>query len=154
MRVYDDHIPDETFSEFVRMMPQCCVEVVLTAPAGVLLANRSNEPVKNEWFWPGSRLYKGESLKDAAHRVATEELGLEIDVVEQLGVHEHRWETSAEAGAPSRHTVNIVYLAEPATGDFEIELDAQHTATKFVKTVDETYHKYVQDYFANHDLPK
>lgn len=152
MRIHDEHLPDETFSEFVRTMPQYCVEIVLSTPEGILLAKRSNEPVKQEWFWPGSRLYKGESLEDAAQRVADGELDVQIDVVQQLGVHEHIWVISAESGNPSRHTVNIVYLAEPTTGDFDIKLDEQHTAFRFVTSVDETYHEYVREYFADHEL--
>lgn len=154
MRVHDDHVPDETFSEFVRTMPQCCIEVVVSTPDGILLAKRANEPVKDEWFWPGSRLYKGERLADAAHRVATEELGLEIEIRERLGVHEHRWETSAERGSPSRHTVNVVYLVEPTVEAFEIALDDQHTAVTYVNSVDDTHHEYVREYFEGHDLPR
>ena len=41
-----------------------CIEVVLEADAGVLLAKREIEP--RVWFWPGSRLYKGEELDDDA----------------------------------------------------------------------------------------
>jgi len=152
MRVHDERLPDETFSEFVQTMPQCCVEIVLSTPEGVLLAKRSKDPVKYEWFWPGGRLYKGEHLEDAAHRIAAEELDIAVDIIERLGVHEHIWETSAEAGNPSRHTVNIVYLVEPTVDHFEIRLDDQHSAIRFVKTVDETYHEYVKEYFADHEL--
>lgn len=154
MRVHDEYIPGETFSEFIQSMPQCCVEIVVSTDNGVLLAKRANAPVKDSWFWPGSRLYKGESLENAPHRVADEELGIDVDIVEQLGIHEHVWETSAEAGRPSRHTVNIVYLVEPADPDFEISLDDQHTTTRFVESVDESYHEYVREYFADHDLPR
>lgn len=154
MQVHDEYIEDETFSEFVRHMPQCCVEIVVQTDDGVLLAKRTNQPVKDEWFWPGSRLHKGESLKQAAHRIADEELGLDIEILDELGVTEHRWETSAEAGGPSRHTVNIVFLVEPASQPYTIELDDQHTDTKFVTSVDESYQEYVQHYLQKFDLPR
>lgn len=70
-----------------------------------------------------------------------------------MGVHEHRWTCSAEAGNPSRHTINIVYLVEPTNPEFTIELDEQHTATKFVEQIEETSHRYVQEYFRAHNLP-
>lgn len=154
MQVHDAQIEDELFSEFVQQMPQCCVEIVVTTDEGVLLAERTNEPVKGEWFWPGSRLYKGETLEAAAHRIADEELGIEIRILERLGVHEHRWKTSAEAGGPSRHTINTVYLVEPTNPEAAIELDNQHTGAKFVDEVEKTSHEYVQEYFEAHNLPR
>lgn len=66
MQVQEEHIEDELFSEFVQHMPQCCVEIVVTTDDGVLLAERTNEPVKGEWFWPGSRLYKGEDPRSSS----------------------------------------------------------------------------------------
>lgn len=154
MQVHDEYIEDEMFSAFVRHMPQCCVEIVVQTDEGVLLAKRTNKPVEGEWFWPGSRLLKGEPVEDAAHRIADEELGLDIEILEELGVTEHRWETSAEAGEPSRHTVNVIFLVEPATPSYTIDLDDQHTATKFVTMVDDTYHQYVQHYMTTFDLPR
>lgn len=62
---------------------------------------------------PGSRLHTGEELDHAAHRVAREELGIDVDRRDRLGVYAHVWESSAVEGAPSRHTVNIVYRARP-----------------------------------------
>lgn len=153
MDVHDEYVHDETFSEFVQCMPQCCVEVVVSTDDGVILAKRANAPVKGEWFWPGSRLYKGERLHEAARRVAREELGLNVELVEQLGVHEHFWETSAESGGPSRHTVNVVFLVEPSSRDFSVDLDDQHIDVQFVEAVGESYHEYVRKYFEKHDLP-
>jgi colanic acid biosynthesis protein WcaH len=152
MEVHDERVPEETFREFIERMPQVCVEVVVERSDGaVLLARRTNEPVKGEWFWPGSRLYKGEHLEDAAQRVGREELGLDLTIGDQLGVYEHRWETSAPG--PSRHTINIVFRAQAADadGDLSVEdvtLDDQHDDVRFVQPVDidEAYHEYVQRY--------
>jgi colanic acid biosynthesis protein WcaH len=152
MEVHDERVPKETFREFVARMPQVCVEVVVEREGGaVLLVRRTNEPVKGEWFWPGSRLYKGEHLEDAARRVGREELGLDLTIGDRLGVYEHRWETSAPG--PSRHTVNIVFRARAADagGDLSAEdvtLDDQHDAARFVQpaVIDETYHEYVRRY--------
>lgn len=154
MKVREDHIPEDTFSEFVRVMPQICVEIVVSTEDGILLAKRANKPVRGEWFWPGSRLYKGERLEDAAHRIASEELGIEIELLERLGVHEHFWKTSAEVGHPSRHTVNLVFLVTPVESEFEVCLDDQHSAVKFIEEIRSSHHEYVKDYFAEHNLPR
>jgi colanic acid biosynthesis protein WcaH len=151
MDVHDEFIPEETFREFVARMPQVCVETLVERGDGaILLARRTNEPVQGEWFWPGSRLYKGEHLEDAARRIGREELGLDLDVGDRFGVYEHRWETSAPG--PSRHTVNIVFRATASDrSDLSaaaVTLDDQHDAVRFVHPaeVDETYHEYVRAY--------
>jgi colanic acid biosynthesis protein WcaH len=160
MEVHDEYVPEETFREFVAEMPQVCVEVVVEREDGaVLLARRTNEPVAGEWFWPGSRLYKGERLADAAERVGREELGTTLAVGDRLGVYEHRWETSREG--PSRHTVNVVFRArfddgggdhgDGSEGTAAVTLDDQHDAARFVhpRDVDDSYHEYVRRYAAD-----
>lgn len=151
MEIHDQFVPDDDFRRFLETMPQVCVEVVLETASGVLLAKRENEP--RVWFWPGSRLYKGEALPAAARRVGREELGIEIDVDERLGVHAHFWDADQTPEGVSRHTVNVVYRASPAHADFEIELDDQHSDYQFVSRPDPAAHEYVRQYFAEHDLP-
>lgn len=153
MEVHDQYVPEATFREFVAAMPQVCVEVVVERDDGaVLLARRTNEPAAGEWFWPGSRLYKGEHLAEAAERVGHEELETALTVGDRFGVYEHRWETSHEG--PSRHTVNIVFRARldgDGTGTAAVTLDDQHDAVRFVDPadVDDSYHEYVQQYAAD-----
>ena len=73
MGLHDDFLPEETFSTCLNNMPQPCVELVVEYDGGILLTRRRNEPANGEWFWPRSRLYKGERLDDAAVRVAHEQ---------------------------------------------------------------------------------
>lgn len=145
-RVDVEWIPEERFAEFVAAMPQVCVELFVEGEGGVLLAKRANVPAEGEWFWPGSRLYKGERLDEAAHRVAAEELGIGVELAGRLGVYEHFWETSDVVGSPSRHTVNVVFRAEPVEAEPEIELDDQHTEYRFVDSVEPDLHEYVRRY--------
>ena len=145
-------IPEELFAEFVATMPQVCVELFLEHDGGVLLAKRANEPASGEWFWPGGRLYKGERLEAAVHRVAAEELGVEIEIVGQPGVYEHFWEMSAVSGSPSRHTVNVVYRARFAEADWQIDLDDQHDDFRFIDELEPELHEYVQQYLEDSDV--
>lgn len=152
MEIHDEYIPEELFTAFTEHLPQICVEIVVQRQESILLVERSIEPAKGEWFWPGSRLYKGEELEAAAHRVAAQELGIEVRIVRQLGVYSHLWETSAAAGSPSRHTVNVVYLVEPLDQEPEITLDEQHTTYRWITELTEDYHEYVEQYIEENNL--
>lgn len=101
---------------------------------------------------PGSRLYKGEKLDAAAHRVADEGLGIDIEIVDRLGVYEHVWESSAVAGVPTRHTVNIVFHVRPQDSSPEIRLDEQHSDYRFVSAIEPQFHEYVRTYLADSGL--
>lgn len=150
--VNPNHVPAEIYAEQIANFPQVCVEVVLESSEGVLVAKRANEPARGEWFWPGGRLYKDEKLETAAHRVAREELGIGVDLERQLGVNAHFWETSDVPGQPSRHTVNVVYIATPVDDDPAIELDDQHTAYRWLTAVEPELHEYVSQYLEDYDL--
>ncbi|MFB6227499.1 MAG: NUDIX domain-containing protein [Halobacteriales archaeon] len=152
MEIHDEHVSEDLFAEFTARMPQVCVEVVLETEEGILLAKRTNEPAKGEWFWPGGRLYKGEELEAAARRVAQEELGIDVAIEERLGVYAHFWETSAVAGEASRHTVNVVFRVTPADSEFEIELDDQHEAYRFLSEIEVERHDYVHSYIEENGL--
>ncbi len=150
MDVHDEFVPEDLFSAFVARMPQVCVELILETSEGILLAKRAAEP--RTWFWPGGRLYKGERLDDAAHRVAREELGIDVRLRDRYGPYAHFWEASAVDGSPSRHTVNIVYHVAPAADDMEVALDEQHTDYRFVTELEPDLHPYVRRYLDDHDL--
>lgn len=152
MEVHDEFIPEAEFATVLRRVPQACVELVVEHDGGVLLCRRTNEPARGEWFWPGSRLYKGEQLTDAAHRVAREELGVEVTLEDQLGAYSHFWETSSVDGVDSRHTVNAVYLATLASDPGEITLDDQHDAYRFVTGIEPDLHEYVRRYLEDSEI--
>ena len=146
MQVRDEPIPTADYATCQRYLPEACVELFLEADDGVLLARRTNEPAAGEWFWPGARLFKGERLADAATRIGREELGIEVKLTGRLGVYAHFWETSAIDGVDSRHTVNVVFRAVPASEPAEIELDDQHDGYRFVSGPEPGLHEYVRRY--------
>ncbi|MEF8974011.1 MAG: NUDIX domain-containing protein [Haloarcula sp.] len=151
MELHDQHIPTETFATCLDNMPQPCVDLVVEYEGGILLTRRQNEPAKGEWFWPGSRLYKGERLDDAAVRIAREELGLRSVATERLGVSEHFWDTSSVDGVDARHTIPVVYRVVPDDGA-EITLDAQHDAYRVVTEAPADANRYVTEYFERFEI--
>lgn len=151
MEVDDERIPDDLFASFLRRMPQVSVELVLERDGSVLLVRRTNEPAKGEWFWPGSRLYKGERLRDGARRLAREELDTDVDLCCRVGVYGHRWESGNLPDVETAHTVNVVYHAHLPERMDTIELDDQHRAYRFVDTIDPDFHDYVKRYIQDTD---
>ncbi|MDS0282305.1 NUDIX domain-containing protein [Haloarcula onubensis] len=151
MRVQDEFVPPETFATCLNHAPQPCVDLVVEYDGGILLTRRQKEPANGEWFWPGSRLLRGERLDDAAVRVARDELGLDPVTVERLGVSEHFWEASAVDGVEDRHTVPVIYRVRPE-GEQAITLDHQHDDYRVVTAPPEGANRYVTEYFERFDL--
>ena len=149
MDVDDEPIPEPAFAACLRRLPQACVELVVEHGGRALLCRRTNAPARGEWFWPGSRLYKGEPVEAGARRVGREELGLEVSLTGLLGVYDHLWDESGVEGVETRHTVNAVFRAEPASDPFEVTLDDQHDAHRFVEGSEPGLHEHVRRYLAD-----
>jgi 8-oxo-dGTP pyrophosphatase MutT (NUDIX family) len=86
---------------------------------------RSSEPVKGVWWWPGGRLLKGETFFDAAKRKAKEETGIEAKPIQVLGVWNTFFPTSHWDNDESKgtQTVNPVVLVEALDGFHDVKLD-------------------------------
>lgn len=150
MPVHDEFVPEDLFSEFMTRMPQVCVDLLFETDEGILLTKRTAYP--RVWFWPGSRLYKGERLEAAAHRIAREELGVEVRILNQYGPYEHFWHNSGVEGSPSRHTVTPAFHVEPANDEFDITLDDQHDEYRFITELEDGLHEYVTQYLEDTNL--
>lgn len=150
METVDQRIPEKKFRSFLRSMPQVSVELLVKHDGQLLLAKRTSEPAKGEWFWPGGRLQKGETLPSAVHRIANQELGLEVEIRNFLGVQSHFWDGDYES-FDSLHTVNIVYLVQPAD-EFEITLDDQHSEFRLFDEIGSEHHKYVRKYVEEYSV--
>lgn len=83
----------------------------------IVLIERLNPP--HGWALPGGFVDYGETVEMAAQREAVEEVGLQVELIEQFHVY------SDPSRDPRQHTLSIVFLAiaqgEPKAGD-----DAKH----------------------------
>jgi 8-oxo-dGTP diphosphatase len=82
----------------------------------IILIERLHEPFG--WAIPGGFIDYGEAAETAGKREAMEEIGLEIELVELLGVY------SDPTRDPRQHTMSVVYIAT-ATGDPKAGDDAK-----------------------------
>jgi len=83
------YIPSEEFNAIYGRVPRLTVEVIVRTPEGIILTERSIEPWIGTWHITGGTVFFGERIHDAVHRVAQEELGVEVEIVQQLGFIEY-----------------------------------------------------------------
>src|ERR1700690_915859 len=73
-----DFIPQPLYDKIAKCMPIVSVEAVIVIDDKLLFLKRNNEPAKGEWWFPGGRIHKGESLEQALSREIKEETGLQV----------------------------------------------------------------------------
>lgn len=71
----------------------------------LLLIKRKNDPFKGKWALPGGFVDEGEDLPVAAKRELSEETGLKVEQLEQLGAF------GKPGRDPRQHTVSIAYIS-------------------------------------------
>lgn len=105
------YIEQNIYKKFLQNLPLCCVDVVVKNNKRFLLVKRRQLPLKNEWWFPGGRLFLGESLISAAKRKLREELGIKkIKSIKSLGTEGTKFK-KGRFNLPL-HSVSTVFLAE------------------------------------------
>lgn len=82
-------LTEQEFREIYAKVPRLTVEVVIQGPPGILLTQRTEGPCSGLWHIPGGTVRFGESLVAAVTRVASAELGLDIEPGPLLGFIEY-----------------------------------------------------------------
>lgn len=129
----------------VKNVPIVSVDLVVLDDGGVVLGKRQNRPAKGEWFVPGGRVYKHERLEDAVHRIAREELGVKVEIVERLGAYEHLYHDAELDGVSGKHYLANGFVVKTDGG--EVNRDDQHTEMRVFEETPDDLHEYVEAYF-------
>lgn len=93
------------------------VELIDRPHRPIVLIERLNPPLG--WALPGGFVDYGEAVETAAKREAQEEIGLNVELIEQFHVY------SEPTRDPRQHTLSVVFLAT-ATGEPQAGDDAKH----------------------------
>ncbi len=93
--------------------PKPTASALLVERDSVLLVKRAIEPRKGFWDLPGGFLEKDEHPEQALRREIKEELGVEIDILELLGIYTGVYGYDDSGG----HTLNIYYLGRVSSGE-------------------------------------
>lgn len=106
------------------MLPILCVDVLVVYSEACLLLKRKNQPAKNHWWFPGGRLHKNESIKNAAHRKCKEEVNLSAKFIGIISIEETIFPKVNSMNCDI-HTVNI--CCQMNVEDIScISIDANH----------------------------
>ena len=99
--------------------PRLTVDAVILDPGlGILLIRRGRPPFAGCWALPGGFVDLGETCEAACVREVREETGLEVSIVQLVGVY------SDPSRDPRGHTVSAVYLCRPVGGEASAGDDA------------------------------
>jgi ADP-ribose pyrophosphatase YjhB (NUDIX family) len=121
------------YREIYAKVPRLTVEVVVQSPHGILLVKRTEGPCSGLWHIPGGTVRFGEPLVGAVTRVATMELGLEIEAGPLLGFIEYPSHYLNGLDSPvgiaflCRLDIDLTAVARPGRGWFTAPPDPMHT---------------------------
>ena len=99
-------IPEEEYTRIQAILPILCVDCLVVHEKKCLLLRRTREPEKGRYWFPGGRVFKGESIKDSAVRKAREELNLDCKYERTISIEETIFAQQGNMHSDI-HTVNI-----------------------------------------------
>ncbi len=104
----------EDFDFVQKAVPMICVDIIVKNNNTVLLGKRNTYPFKGMWHIPGGLIYYNETIKEAIYRVAKREIGLEVEVIKQLPIHEYINED------PRGHFIGLTYIVKKVSGNIKV----------------------------------
>jgi len=126
-------IPDFLYRKIVKYMPIPSVEAIIVKDGKILFLRRKNTPAKGQWWFPGGRIRKGETIEEALFREVKEETGLTVTRYRFVNVYSRIF--------TERHDITIVYLCE--CGEGEVELNDEHLEFRFFEDIPKEIHPYL-----------
>ena len=118
-----------TFTTVIASTPLVSIDLVVINHLGqALLGKRLNKPAQGDWFVPGGRIVKNESLANAFKRLTFDELGTEftIDEASLLGPYDHFYQDCVFGDDVSTHYVAIAYVLNLKHELTDLPLHVQH----------------------------
>lgn len=130
--------------------------IIFDEEKNVLVGKRKNNPARNNFFVPGSRVYKSETIKMAIPRVCKFELGFELKKPVFRGVYEHTYPNNFDNDDFGTHYVNFAYEFhvnnETKSKINNSVFSKQHSAIKWMNIKDLIKDEDVAFFCKNHFL--
>lgn len=141
MKTLNNIIPDNLYKKIIDKIPIVCVDVIINKNDSFLMVWRNTEPAKQQWWLPGGRVYKFETLEQAAIRKAKEETGIDCIIKNQVLTDNTIFDTG-----PYKipvHSVNVCYSLVPKNKKTKITIDKYSDSFKWCEKVDINWHSYI-----------
>ena len=81
-------IEQKLYDSIIEVLPIICVDGFIVKDNKILLLKRNNYPALGEWWVPGGRVIKNETLNHAMLRKIKDEIQLDSEIIEQIGITE------------------------------------------------------------------
>jgi colanic acid biosynthesis protein WcaH len=118
-------IPKEEYSNIQAVLPILCVDCLIIHENKCLLLRRAREPAKGQYWFPGGRIYKMESIEEAALRKAKEEVNLECYFERIVSIEETFFKQTGDMHCDV-HTINICCVLSLSSSD-SLKIDDLHS---------------------------
>ena len=126
-------ISSSLYELILDVLPIASVEAIISKDDSLLFLRRQNSPAKEQWWFPGGRVRKGETLEETLYREVKEETDLEVIESELVNVYSRIFDT--------RHDISIVYLC--VCKGYKIILNDEHSEYKYFKKPPTNLHPYL-----------
>jgi len=126
-------ISSSLYELILDVLPIASVEAIISKGNSLLFLRRQNNPAKGEWWFPGGRIRKGETLGEALYREVKEETGLQVIKSKLINVYSRIFD--------ERHDITIAYLCK-CKGN-KIILNNEHTEYTYFKSLPKHIHPYL-----------
>ena len=139
------YVPEQDYRKALTWLPILCVDLLIIHQKKCLLLKRSNEPALGQYWFPGGRISKLETIKEAAIRKAKEETNLNCVFVKSISIEETIFPKN-ENMSTDVHTLNICCHLIPKNID-SLKIDKYHDEYIWIGESSNTFHDAV-----NHPL--
>lgn len=136
------------------------VDLLIYYENRLLLGMRKNNPAKNYYFVPGSKLYKEESITEGIQRTSKNELGITLNLknIKKLGLYEHIYDNNFKDDTYGIHYVVIPIQYNLSDEEYltltnSSQFYSQHDCILWIEPTEisqrDDIHTFVKYYFIN-----
>ncbi len=139
-------IPFEEYKNIYSKVTRLTIELlIVNSNNEFILTLRNIDPFKGQWHLPGGTVLLEESITDSVNRIALEELGSKIDIIDNIGIIDFAYDGSTRS-------IGLVFKCLLKTKPSDIKLDYQANKWSFFSeppnnTIKEHY-DFIKKYYS------
>ncbi len=102
-------IEQSFYKKIIKSVPILCVDLIIIYNNKFLLIKRKQEPLKDEWWVPGGRVFLGEKIEEAAKRKLKQEVGIDVNNEFKFYALYQDFFNNSSIDSHLYHTLSIVF---------------------------------------------